>query len=229
MKTTLIILLCTLSIVAQEKDPYKILESVKEKFNSIQDYQVDATITVDINFLRVPESHAKVYFKQPDKIKLDSEGFALLPKEGINFSPVNLLNNDFNAIYSKSDSLGEKLVDVIKIIPASDSSGVILTTLWIDDEMDIVVKMETTTKRSGTFELEMNYEKSSYDYLPSEVKLTFRVSEIQIQKTITGDLNENEEPRRKRDEPMTGTVIINYENYKVNQGLEDSLFVKEKR
>ena len=79
---------------AQVKDAEQILNEVKDKFNKIKDYEVDVSIFVDVDFLKVPESNAKIYFKQPDLVKLDSEGFALLPKEGVNFSPIKLLNQD---------------------------------------------------------------------------------------------------------------------------------------
>ncbi|OGU35272.1 MAG: hypothetical protein A2068_00650 [Ignavibacteria bacterium GWB2_35_6b] len=230
MKKILILLLLSVSLFGQNKDPYKILDAVKEKFNNVKDYEVDATITVDVNFLRVPESKAKIYFKQPDKLKLDSEGFALLPKEGINFSPAKLLSGDFNAIFIKSDTLKSKNVDVVKVIPSSDSADVILTTLWIDQQMSVVRKMETTTKRNGTFEINLSYEKSNYKFLPSEVRLKFSVNEMQIPKTITGEFNNNEENGRKeKNEPMSGMVIVKYSNYKINQGLKDSLFEKKKR
>lgn len=233
MKKLLIILIFPAVIFGQAKDPDKILEAVKTKFESVKDYEVDASITVDVNFLRVPESKAKIFFKQPDKLKLDSEGFALLPKEGINFAPTKLLNGEFSSIYVKSDTLRNHNVDVIKVIPLSDSSNIILTTLWVDSEMDIVMKMETTTKRNGTFVINLMYDESNYKFLPSEVRLTFSVSEIQIPKAISGELNnddnENSGGRRKKNEPMTGTVIVKYSNYKINQGIEDSFFEKEKR
>ena len=233
MKKLLLILIIPITLFGQSKDPNKILEAVKEKFEAVEDYEVDATITVDVNFLRVPESKTKIYFKQPDKIKLDSEGFALLPKEGINFAPTKLLNANFSSIFVKSDTLQNHNVDVIKVIPLSDSATIILTTLWVDSEMSVVRKMETTTKRNGTFEINLSYEESSYNFLPSEIRLTFSVKEIQIPKAISGELNNNENEetarKRKKNEPMTGTVIVKYSNYKINQGLKDSFFEKEKR
>ena len=90
--------------------------------------------------------------------------------------------------------------------------------------------METTTKRNGTFEINLSYEKSNYKFLPSEVRLKFSVNEMQIPKTITGEFNNNEENGRKeKNEPMSGMVIVKYSNYKINQGLKDSLFEKKKR
>jgi outer membrane lipoprotein-sorting protein len=101
MKIFLIFLIisfeATISL-AQKKDPDKILEDVKKAFNTVKDYVVDIEIKVDVNFLKVPNSKAKIYYKQPDKIHLESESFALLPKEGLDFSPFGLLKEKYTAI-----------------------------------------------------------------------------------------------------------------------------------
>ena len=102
-------------LFAQETNPQKILDKVKEKFSVVKDYQVDLKIKLDVSFLKMPESKAKVYFKQPDKFKFDSEGFAMLPKEGLNYNPAKFLSDDFTSVYVKLDELDGKKVHVIKI------------------------------------------------------------------------------------------------------------------
>lgn len=234
MKKIFLILIAAASIItAQDKDPYKILDGVKEKFGQIKDYSVDASIKVDVNFLRVPETHATIYFKQPDKVRLKSEGFALLPKEGLNFSPTKLLNDDYNALYIKSEELNGHIVDVVKVIPNNDSLDVILSSLWIDSKKNIVRKIETTTKRSGTLTIELEYENNSKWGLPSQVTFSFNVSDLQIPATLSGEFNDQDESqpkkKKKKNEPMTGTVTVQYENYKVNLGIEESIFDDDKK
>ena len=77
---------------SQSKDPDDIINKVVKNFNNVKDYQVEVNIKVDVEFLKVPETKAKIYFKQPDKVHLEAEGFAMLPKNGIEFSPSSLLN-----------------------------------------------------------------------------------------------------------------------------------------
>ena len=84
MRRILLLLFMSVSIIfGQTKDPDAILNKVKENFNKIKDYQVDIHIKIDVSFLKVPDSNAKIYFKQPDKVKIKSDQFALLPKEGL--------------------------------------------------------------------------------------------------------------------------------------------------
>ncbi len=228
MKKLLIIIFITANIFAQQKDPYTILNSAQDKFNEIEDYEVNITIIVDVNFLKVPETKAKILFKQPDKVKLRSEGFALLPKEGLNYSPTRLLQEEYDAIYVKPDTIVNHVTDVIKVIPSNDESDVVLTSLWIDREKFILRKIETTTKKSGTFLIDLSYDESNPYGLPSEVKFSFNLEDVKIPTAVSGvfDTDQETEERDKRRQ-MVGTVTILYENYKVNQGIDDIVFEEE--
>ncbi|MFH1196672.1 MAG: hypothetical protein V1720_13300 [bacterium] len=226
MKKIFLFLLIFSSIFAQEKDPNKILDQVKERFDKIKDYTVDATIIVNVDFLKVPKSTAKIYFKQPDKLHLESEGFAMLPKAGLNFSPTKMLSTNHDAIFVRTENTNNRDVDVIKVIPSDDTSEVILSTLWIDKDEHVIIKVESTTKHAGTFQMEMKYDETYKIGLPSEVKFSFNVADMQMPKQMMHDQNNNP---KKRDAGMKGTVVVKYKNYKVNSGLSDKLFEEKKK
>ena len=225
-----LLVIASSGLFAQQKDPFTLLNNVKEKFNRIRDYKVEAQIIVDVNFLKVPESKATIYFKQPDKVKMESEGFALLPKQGLNFSPSKLLSGDYSAIYVKEDVINNNKVSVVKIIPNSDTTEVILSTVWIDPLNKIIRKIETTTKRAGTVAINLEYDGNRDLPLPSEVIFTFNVSDVQMPAVLTGEMNEDSDNSNKRNnKPMSGTVTIKYQNYKINSGIKDSFFEKDKK
>lgn len=87
MKKLIFTLLLPALLFAQTNDPYKIIDEVKAKFESVNDYCAEIAVTIDVDFLQMPDSKAKVYFKKPDKFKMDSDGFAMLPKQSVGFSP----------------------------------------------------------------------------------------------------------------------------------------------
>lgn len=232
MKKILILLLFTSICFAQRHNPEDILEKVKENFSKVKDYEVNVKIKVDVNFLKVPDSQAKIYYKQPDKIKFKSEGFALLPKEGLNFSPYSFLAGDYTSILDKELEIEGNSCYLVKVIPLGDRGDLILTTLWIDKDKYIIRRIESTTKTNGTFSIDLKYDINLKYPLPSSMVFTFNVQKMQMPKELTGDMAEqNSEDKEKgnRDRTTTGKVYINYSDYKVNVGLSDSIFKEDKK
>lgn len=227
MRIIFYLFLFSCSILSQPKSADEILEKIKNKYDAVKDYEVDIKIKVDMEFLRIPKVSAKVYFKYPDKMKMDSKDFAILPKEGISFSPTKFLNNKYSAIYVRSDTLENIIVDVIKIIPLEEETSIILSTLWVDSENYIIRKVETTTKNKGSFTADLIY-KDLIDYgLPSEMIFTFNIEDPEIPETLNMNTGGVKQPIDKVGSNLTGKIQVYYSNYKVNQGIEDSFFENE--
>jgi outer membrane lipoprotein-sorting protein len=223
----LLILFCCFSF-AQGKDPDVILDNVKQNFDRVQDYEVNVKIKVDVDFLKVPETEAIIFFKQPDKIQFHSESFALLPKEGLNFSPLSILKGEYTAIYDREDTIDGKKTSVVKVIPLGEGGNIILSTLWIDQSANVIRKIESTTKAAGTFSINLKYDKSVNNYpLPASMIFSFNVDKMKIPKGFSGDMG-SEEKNKNDDKPTKGKVYITYSNYKVNKGIPDEIFKKKK-
>ena len=215
-------------VFPQSKDPDVILKRVKEEFNKVKDYQVDVNIKVDVDFIKVPETNAKIYFKQPDKIHFDSEGFAMLPKDGMDFSPMSFLKNDYTALYQKEDNIDGHQVSIIKVIPASEKGDIVLSTLWIDQRENIIRKVESTTKSNGTFTIELKYGEGKRDYyLPQSMTFGFNMEKMNLPKAFNGESETNS--KKTFGKTTTGKVYINYSKYLVNQGIPDKIFEKKKK
>ncbi len=217
------------SNMAQIIDANELLQDVKQKFDEISDYEVDAMITVDVNFLQVPESNAKIYFKQPDRVKLESEGFAMLPKQGMNFSPAKLLNIEYTAIYVKQEILDNYKTEVVKIIPTDSEEDLILSTLWIDPEYNIIRKIESTTKNTGTNKIHLYYDDHLSIGLPDKVEFTFNIRNFQLPSSITMDFDTKEEKPADNKTEISGMVTVLYSNYIINSGIPDPFFEEEQQ
>lgn len=226
-KIILLIIITTGFLYPQTKDPQEILDKVKNKFNTVKDYSVDTRINVDIEYIKVPDMTAKVYFKQPDKMKMDSKGFAMLPKQAFNFSPNNFLLKNYTSVYSGTEMLNGKTLAIIKVIPKSDSSDVVLTTLWIEQESSIVRKIESTSKKGGTFRIDLSYNSKTNYPLPSFIKFVFDMPDMGGGRKP--GINMENSDVKKKDHPGQGIVKIEYSGYKVNQGLSDELFKEKKK
>ena len=227
MKKLLFLLLIPVVVFCQTKDPYEILNKVKQNFERVKDYQVEALIKVNMEFLKVPDMKATIYFKQPDKVKMDSKEFAMLPKQAFNFSPTALLDNKYNAIYVGQDKINGQEESIIKVIPNSDSSRVILSTLWIDTDKNLVTRIVSTVRRGGDTQIQLSYNNNSKYPLPEKITFSFEVPKLQYLQ----DPREKKLETEKKNEPKQtdkGTVTITYTDYKVNQGLPDSIFQEKK-
>lgn len=227
MKSLIFILLLTaLPLFPQSKDADLMIKKLKEGFSKVNDYEVDVKIKVDVDFIKVPDCHAKIYYKQPDKMHFESESFAMLPKEGMAFSPVSLLKGDYTALYLKEDNIDGHQVSVIKVIPLGDQGDIILNTFWIDQQENIIRRVETTTKLNGTFSIDFKYDTGKQDfYLPKNMIFTFNLDRMNIPKGINGEVESDS--KRKGSGPTTGRVYLSYSNYKINQGIPDQIFEKK--
>lgn len=214
---------------AQLKDPQKIINEVKAKYDKIHDYEVDINIRLDFSMVKIPETNAKLYFKQPDKVKIDSKGFAMLPKQSINFSPAQFLQGDYTAIYVKSETIDGNKLDIIKIIPNSDSTDVVLSSIWIDQKQKVIHKIETTTKKSGNLLVNLTYSNQN-SILPSSVVFSFNLGNLPVPEEINEDKEGQKETRNtpRRNLSVSGKVFMTYTNYKINKGIPDSFFDEKK-
>jgi hypothetical protein len=211
---------------SQEKNPEAILEKVKLEFEKVEDYQVDVKIKVDVDFLKMPDREATIYYKKPDKFHIDSENFAMLPKSGLNFSPLGFLNYKYTAFYERIDTINGTLTSVVKVIPLEGSTDVILSTFWVDTTRNLILKVESSRKPQGTYIIDLKYLKTGEGFwFPSSLVFSFTVDRSLIPKRFndTGH-SESKEKTKYSEEPESGKVYLNYSNYRVNKGLPDELF-----
>jgi hypothetical protein len=223
-KIFLLLIGISFMVPGQTKNPDQILNEVKKNFEKIEDYSVDVTIKMDVSFLKVPDTKAKIYYKKPDKVNIESKQFALLPRRALDISPTSLLKGKYTAIFDKFETLNGVKIAVIKTIPLGESSEVVLSTFWIDITDYVVRKVEISTKVNGTFTIDLNYNsQTKFRQLPSSIIFSFNVSKLNIPKRFSGQ-EENDKADTTSNKSTIGKVFIDYSNYKVNQGLPDSLF-----
>ncbi len=224
----LFFLLISLSAKSQEIDPQALLDSMQFNFNQVKDYSADIKIKLDVDFIKIPIREAKLYYKFPNKLKMKSNGFALLPKRGLNFSGGDLLNKKYQALYIKTETIQARPLCVVKIIPMDENSEIIIATLWIDRAKQLIYKLDATTKSSGSFTIRFAYPTPANAFkLPSTLLFDFDVAKMEIPAAISGDYN-SEKPKESKKGPSRGKITLTYSNYLVNKGIPDTFFVDEK-
>jgi hypothetical protein len=111
--TLMFLILTSLSVPGQTNDPYAILSALKEKYSRVKDYSVNARIKVDVKFVNIPVKDAKVYYKYPYNVHVQTRGFALLPKRASGFDPQTFIGEQYTAIYINREKWDSSIIDVV--------------------------------------------------------------------------------------------------------------------
>ena len=221
-------LLLTFLSKAQEADA--ILAKVVAKINAVNDYSVDANIKADIPLIKILPVNATIYFKQKDKFKVVSKGIAILPKQG--FTDMNAFlakKGSYMVVESGTKTIGEIKTTQLTVIPTGDNSEFVLAKLWIDTKRNLILKSQITTRSSGTVVVDYSYADQAEFGLPSQLTFTVDVKKFKLPKSVAADLHDTDNKKKKdaKDE-KSGTIVIKLTNYKVNKGINDSVFKDKK-
>jgi outer membrane lipoprotein-sorting protein len=220
------ILCLILPATAQDKGPYQVLDRVRNKLEAIQDYHADVAIRVDVDFIRMPEKHASVFYKAPGKTRFKSDEFIMLPKKGTNFSALNLLEGGYTAIYAGTATIDDRQDEIIKVIPMKQKSDIVLSTLWVDTVSYRVMRVESTTRESGSYTIDFTYHDPSLP-LPSVMKISFEIQNFNIPLKFIGKGVEIDRNKLDSTAVKRGVVILTFSNYQINKGINEKVFEEE--
>jgi outer membrane lipoprotein-sorting protein len=202
-----------------QDDGVKYLKNVTEKFLKINDYMVDVRVHLDMESVKAPDMTAKIYYKSPDKVKVDSKGTFLLPKEVGVFNPRMFNSEEYNI--NILDTLrydGDPAVR-LSLSPKKESfrgRNIILTI----DKKDWLIKSIAIEPAAGSLmDARIKYGNFGGFELPAEIDVNLNLPKAD-------STQENPMANRRFKGGMSGSVVIYYSNYQVNTGLSDSLFEK---
>ncbi len=219
-------LLLIASLLTNAQDAMALIQKVKAKLDLVNDYTAEGKMKTDVAFIKAPVGKVKVYYKKPNKFKVKREsGISILPKGGVTVNMSSVLSEkDFTVI-----DAGEAMIDtvktkVIKLLPLSENSDVVITTLYIDEKNLLVMKAITTTKENGTFEIQMKYGNYSKYGLPDKLIFAFNTKDYKMPKGITMEFDDATKADKDKMKNKKGKVEITYSSYIINKGVDDSVF-----
>lgn len=202
----------------------ELVKKVKAKLDQVNDYVATGKMKTDVVFIKAPISNIKAYYKKPNKFQVKRDGgISLLPKGGVSINISSLLlTNDYTVIDAGAGVIENTPVRIIKLLPLSETSDVVLTTLYIDEKELLIRKASTTTKDNGTYEMQMKFGVYASWGLPDKVIFSFNTKDYKLPKGITLEYDDGskkpELPKNKK-----GKVEISYSTYVINKGVSDAL------
>ncbi len=198
----------------------RILEHVDSAFVGIDDYIVDLDATVDVERLQVPPMRVTMYFKRPDKVHFESNGFALLPREGLALS-VQRLRSRYTIEGVRRDTLDSGMVQVLTLVPKAERSRLQQLMLYVDPVRWTVMRLMSTSPDGRTMTANFQYQQAEHHWLPASLVVVFGSAPPDT--TMQNDLDQVA-PMRRPQLPRKGTITIRYSNYRINTGLSDEIF-----
>ncbi len=227
MKTVLMLVLLMMANVATAQDVDALVKKVKAKYEKVNDYEASGKMKTNVVFIKVPIAKVKIYYKKPNKLKIKNEtGVSFIPKGSVNVNMGNVFGiTNYQALDAGTDKVNGTTVKVIKILPGDDNADIVLSTLYIDEKNELVLKSKTTTKDNGTYELTMQYGDQAAYGLPSKVVFSFNTKDYKLPKGVTFDYD-NGADKGKDDKLKNkkGKVEITYTSYIINKGVKDEIF-----
>lgn len=228
MKNIIALLICVIilsskSVIAQ---PDPLIERVGQKMSLVKDYVAEGIMKTNVSFIKASVGKVKVYFKQPNLLKIKKEGgISLLPKGGISMSVNSLINTkEYTSIQAGTEILNGKKLNVIKLIPTDDKADWVISTLWIDPIDALVYKTFTTTKENGSYELTMQYGPYAKYGLASKIIFSFNTKDYKLPNGITLEFGDDEMVKSPKNvKNKKGSIEITYNNYIINKGLPSSI------
>jgi len=198
----------------------EIVAKAAERFNLIKDYTVDIKVAVDGPTVHIPDMRAKLYYKQPNKLKVGSEdGFAAVPKQGL------MMENAIRDMISASDLnvIGDERINgfICYVIKGTFSKGEQSppSVVWVDKKHWLIRQIHSKPDFGEMTKINISYTRVANKYwLPkTTIAKVFYVTFP----------NARVEGTEKSTRPTT--ITVTFSNYRVNTGLKDTIFDKQER
>jgi len=238
-------------LLAQTLSIEKISDNVISQFDKIEDYQVDLKISVKMTGFRMPNKKIRLYYKRPDKMKMETRGFAILPKTGVDGNPNEFLdmlkqvtsikrtihnNRPFFRIKGKVNQDSLKIPITVKKneIPNITMEVLVDAKEWVITEVGVFLDLE------NVFSFNTNYIEVNEVMVPERSVFNIGIKGIsrwsaQNPFDFGGPGSDRQDFERiaknagydsLKDE-FVGEMILTFSNYTVNKGIDDSLFIEK--
>ena len=235
-------IISSFDLCEENKKATEIINKTEQRFRMINDYQVNMVISINIPAFRMPKKKYTVFFKQPNQVQIKSKGFGLLPRTGMFTPPSENFNNLTDVtINHNADSLGygsvmlrgNLIVDSLAIKMPNDYAKLTFkptVDVVIDTSQWVITRVVTKIDTIKIMEINNIYDfvDGSY-FLPIRSTVEYFVKDARISKWLKKDIGTiigNQQSIDPGSDMVRGEISVTYDKYKVNRGINDSIFKK---
>lgn len=224
MKVFFAFLFLCLFTLSHAQTADELLKSVINKINLVDDYKADVQIKAVIPFIKVPIAKATIFFKKKDKFKVESNGIAILPKQGMSDLTGFLSNTKkYTSVLGDAKTINDHKTKLVSVLPTDENSEIILAKVYVSPADELIYRTVLTTKSSGTVTIDYEYNLNKKYGLPNKMTFTVDIKKFKMPKSVASDIRNNDK-KKKYKENEKGTIVITFSNYLVNKGISDDVF-----
>ena len=215
----------------------RLISNTQDQFEKARDYQVTMTIELKVPGFRMPRKRYTVFFKQPDKLKIKSRGFGMLPKTGLFTSPRDNFDNLKNMRLIKTSQeegvayiKGDVIIDSLKLKMPNEYAKLGFrpsVTVKIDTINWVINNIVTELDTLKLVEITNNYKSFNGQYImPTESKVQYYVNDAKLSSWLKNDITSivGQNPISQDSDMVEGKISITYTDYIINEGIKNSLF-----
>ena len=215
-----ILFLLSTELIQAQGDAFRYLDLIEKKYSGLKDYTTDVNVHFDIEALKAPDMQARLYFKFPDKLKVDSKRIFFFPKEGGFFNPFQFQKKNFDArVIEHLIYEGRKAVK-LKLTPINIDTFNKSSVLTIDLDRDVIRQIKILPSEGREIIAVIDY--GFFNGFDLPIRITLQLDIPPSEPGGTREFQFGQGGKR-----ISGKVEITYSNYKVNSGLSDDIFTEK--
>lgn len=217
-----ILLLAPMLVYAQaDDDPATLIDRVQAQFERIEDYRVDIRAEVDMQGLSVPEMKATVFYKKPDRMHVESDGFAMLPRDAVAFRPTMFEKDQYDMVIQGSEKIRGHACVKVRLFARSDTIRLQRAMLYVDPSRNLILRADIDPGEGSSAQVDMTYTQVDAKYwLPERIEVTMDSPMRFRQPGMKPPDSE------KKSDDGSASIVVRYSNYAVNKGIPDAIFEK---
>jgi outer membrane lipoprotein-sorting protein len=213
-----------LSQAQDQQEGLRILQALGKKYAGIKDYTADMTVHFDIETFRAPDLHARLLYKAPDRMKIESKRVVFFPRDAGYFNPAQFKQEDYTVIFLGYVAYNKRKAAQLRLIPKKITGQTQDMVLTIDTGRLLLQEMSLTQQGGKEVKAVFTYGTFAGFELPTFIRLHLNLPPVEPGVTQGyGVIPNGTEERR-----VQGEIDVAYADYQVNTGLPDALFGKNR-
>jgi hypothetical protein len=208
------------------------LKKVEAVFSSVEDYTVTLDIVTDIERLKIPPMHITMYYKRPDKVHFDAEGFAILPREGLAL-PFSKLSQRFIVDSVQRAVEGTQELERLVLRSRDERARLRSAVLYVDPGRWTPEKIIAQMPDGSTMTAAFQFQEIDKHWMPMQLQVQFAAARRDSVSPLSpaGQTPFGEPPSggMRFTPPRAGSITVHYSEYHINTGLSDDIFASPKK